>query len=325
MTKPSTGHTPPARWIDLGISWFDQYDAKKDEPEWPARLNEILGYLDATSVAFLTYEIGSGETAGQATQIQRIAEWLTRAEAEFCGRILADGSDLGRWLDEPSGLTWAVLGLKAPILGFTLADFARLTQRGLRIIALDPTGDQDGQFQFLESHLRAGNARLAVDLSSIPGNQVDQTLDRIGAMPQLSILSLPLLRSLSVDQFQAIPDSTLTRIAKARGLVGLTLKGAEPERVRAAIERAEALRERDGLAEFVGLCSGFLSEPRAVAQFSSAEKVRKTFSDWFEPPVVTGLLQTAATQFLTQLVGPAILPVRDVSTQTSRVQERPEY
>ena len=326
MNQNKIGRTPPVRWIDLGISWFDQY-AADGQPASPAlNLSEILGYLDTTSLAFLTLHSAARDSSDQTGLILSIHEQISRAEAEFCGRILDNGADLGRWLAEPAtGLTWVALCLDQPLTRISAEDFDGLRKRGIHCVPLDPQGNIPQQLEFLESRVSDQGPKLGLDLSEIPAAEIDGVLDQRALRPKLESRTLPLLRSVPASLVEALPDPTLGRLARAGGLVGISLKGSSPDQVRSSIERVEQMRKSQNLPAFLALSSGFLSKAKADPAFSNTARLEKTLNEWFGPSLTGGLLHGHASDFITRWIGPAIQPVVVPNAVESIRFDRPEY
>jgi hypothetical protein len=311
MSRRQAHSSPSLRWIDLGIAWFRQYAlAGSSAEDAPAALDEIAGYLDATAAAFLTIDADLPADLEHRARLAAIHDLISRAEAEFCGRVFMSAPDLGRWLDDPSSLTWAMLCLGRPLPEATLEDVASLVRRGVRILALPPGAHLPEQLDSTVIGVPDGDPRLGLDLSRLDELEIRMVLDRLEST---AARSLPLLREAPAATIARLPDETLGRIASAGGVIGVALKGSPLAETRAALERLVALGGSDGVGRTAALASGLLSGPPAEPGLASAGQLTETLGTWFDKPTARGVVRSHAEEFLTRLLGP---PVRTSASET---------
>ena len=132
------------RLIDLHVDWLLQYAGETTvfDPACYAgvneRLGQIQGYLQDTSAAVLAcYRRADDWARHLANPWAALDELITRAEAEFPGRLLVGPDDLARWNAEPDGLCWGILGVEGfdPLIRAPddLGHLAGLFERGVRV------------------------------------------------------------------------------------------------------------------------------------------------------------------------------------------------
>ena len=106
------------RLIDLHTDWLLQYAPEAtvfDAALYPRvreRLGQSEGYLQGTWAAVLSCYRAADDWARQADPWAALGQLLARVEAEFCGRLLFTAEDVGRWLDDPEGLCWGIVGVE---------------------------------------------------------------------------------------------------------------------------------------------------------------------------------------------------------------------
>ena len=322
--------TVPTRWIDLGISWFRQYSiAVSPEAQPDLHMDQIGGYLDATSLAFLPLDADLPADLPLGGHLRAVHEQITRAEAEFCGRLLMDGSDLGRWFDDPQGLTWAVLCLTRPLLNVTQADLAPLCQRGVRIFAPGAGADLRMQLELLTRIGQCEGRSIGLDMAPLGAQELISVLERIELGDGPSGPLLPLIRDLPAADVASLPDETLSRIKRTGGVIGVSLRQASSNEIRATLERSVSLRGADGACSLAALASGLLTSLPVETEFNSAKRIIDTVTAWFGPGPAQALLHSNAQRFLERLIGPVIRPSavpQEAQGPTGRTrEERPAY
>ena len=101
------------------------------------RLGQAEGYLQDTSAAVVSCYRRAEDWARRADPWAALGELIARIEAEFPGRLLIGPDDFARWLDDPDGLCWAVIGVEGfDALVRSPADLDRLPglfERGVRL------------------------------------------------------------------------------------------------------------------------------------------------------------------------------------------------
>lgn len=234
----------PPRLIDLRVDWFAQYAGEAPPfdrfPPLPGRLGQLDGYLGATSAAFLAID----------------AALIPRAEAEFAGRLLAGPEDYRRWLDDPDGLTWAVLEIEGG------SDLPGLFRRGVRSYRpLDGFKTHIGTL----INLSEPGARPIVDLSGLGV----EALDWFEADASRPDALVPLWGRGPVDA------ATAARVRALGGFVAVALGGGTVDTIRERIVAA-------GGPEHVVLATGFLGSDDTTAGMADAPAVIKTVMDGFD-------------------------------------------
>src|SRR4051812_29012977 len=108
----------PPRLIDLHCDWLLQYARETTvfDPslyaEVEARLSQSEGYLQGTTASVFACYRRAEDWARQADPWKALSDLITRVEAEFPGRLLIGPDDHTRWLDDPEGLCWGVVGVE---------------------------------------------------------------------------------------------------------------------------------------------------------------------------------------------------------------------
>jgi hypothetical protein len=249
MSRHRSRGSPPPRWIDLGVAWFRQYAPSQQADDIPSPdLGEIGGYLDSTAAAFVLLDADLPSGVERRVWLAAVHDQLARTEAEFCGRILADGRDLGRWLDDPKGLTWAVPCLAQPLPELDEAELTRLGERGLRVVVLDPASSQPAALEHLTRLGHEGAPPVALDLSRLGDLEIRSLLDWLEPTAVATDRFAFFLRDVSADEIGRLSDETLHRLARAGGLVGVALKGSPNPAIRATIERLQTMGSSQRLA-----------------------------------------------------------------------------
>jgi hypothetical protein len=271
----------PPRLVDLRIDWLAQYRGEtvgSGDPPPPDRLARLDGYLGATRAAFLVDE--SPDTNAAA-----VDSWLSRAHAEFPGRVLADPADFVRWEAEPDSLCWAVLalgpGFAADTSQHTPKRLHTLIERGVRVFPFLA----DHNLEFLErlEEIATGLVRrLAVEVSSASPLQPLDALKRSGHL-------VPIM-----TRFPTLDAEALGRLASLGGLVGLSVT-ALPQALPAIV----ALPSSDRAA--LALASDFLAESSIPAALSTAEQIARLMVE-HQPDLADDLLTRNATGWISRLL-----------------------
>ncbi|MEW4570526.1 hypothetical protein AB1L88_21910 [Tautonia sp. JC769] len=199
MTTPAP--SPSLRLIDLAVEWPLQYAGEAtaiDAADYPGvsrRLGQVDGYLSTALAAIVWIGPAPGDRPDPWGEISRL---MAGVEAEFSGRILADGADLDRFAAESDDtMTWAVVGLRGTA-SFLNSDDARdrlaaLIDRGVRAVRLagfvdrpaDPTRDRglsDLERSAIDTLVTASSGRpLLLDLAGLPPTAAGEAIGRLEA------------------------------------------------------------------------------------------------------------------------------------------------
>ncbi len=179
------------RLVDLHTEWLWQYAPETTlfdpalSARMAARLGQAEGYLQGTWAAVLSCSRTAGDWACQADPWAALGTLIARIEAEFPGRLLIGPADVARWLDDPDGLCWGLIG----IAGFDalvrgpedLDRLAGLYERGVRLY--QPV---QGPSSVLAGSSAAGDDRGLTDL----GRAFLQTLVDLGPVGPRPLLDL---------------------------------------------------------------------------------------------------------------------------------------
>ena len=133
------------RLIDMHCNWLRQYATETTlfDPsayiDISGRLEQLSGYMSATSAAVLTCTLSAADLERSETAWQSVADLVTRYESEFAGRLFIGSDDFRRWCSEPAdGMTWGMLGVSG--LDYLVRDppdlkrLPMLFKRGVRVI-----------------------------------------------------------------------------------------------------------------------------------------------------------------------------------------------
>src|SRR4051794_17599820 len=106
------------RLIDLHTDWLLQYATETTVFD-PAlyerargRVGQSEGYLQGTWAAVVSCYRSADDWATRRDPWDALGALLARVEAEFPGRLLIGPEDVARWLDDPGGLCWALIGVE---------------------------------------------------------------------------------------------------------------------------------------------------------------------------------------------------------------------
>ena len=310
MSKRPPSPPEPSRLIDLGMAWFRQYSLPSHaQLQSPPSLGELAGYMNATSLTFLPLEADLSTELDPNTFLKAVWDRISRAEAEFCGRVLVNGRDLGRWYEDQDGLTWVIPCLARPVDGLSEPDLVSLVRRGIRVISLNPSIPVLPQVERLQRLAIEQNIHLALDLSEFEADQVDLFLKGIHLETGKRTPTIrPMIRTITATRLAQLNTASLEQIAHWGGLVGLSMKCSSTLEIREQIDRLCNLTSEHETSSILAISSCFLEPSPALPEFNSAEQLRESLQAWLPLEVVNGVLNDNAARFLTRLLGPVIAP-----------------
>ena len=330
----------PPRLIDLHCDWLLQYASETTVFD-PAlyegtsgRLGQAEGYLSGTSAAVLSCYRRVDDWARQADPWSALAALITRIEAEFPGRILIGPDDHARWLDDPEGLCWAVIGVEGfDSLVTTPADLGRLPglfERGVRVFqpvysagnalaGSSVEGDERGLTDlgrgFLETlaGLAADDGpRPLLDLAHMNPTAASESLSWWEADPARSDRLIPIyshgaLRHEAFPTTRAITLENLARLRALGGVVGLSVGPpffASVAQLRANVAAVAALPflKRSGF-EGIAIGTDFLGVDETLPGLGSVEEVVAWASSAFSPDAANALIGGNGGRLFARAVG----------------------
>jgi membrane dipeptidase len=303
-------------------------------PRVPGQLSQSEGYLQGTQVAVLSCYRDSDDWASQADPWAALGSLLTRAEAEFSGRLLIGPDDVARCLDDPDGLCWAVLGVEGfDALVRTSTDVDRLPglfERGVRLFqpTYSPTsvlagssaaGDDRGLTDlgraFLETLCRltvdAGGPRPMLDLAHLNPRSASDVLDWFETEPTRASRVIPVYShgALADDEFhspRAITADNLRRLRALGGVVGFSVVPfySTIDQLRAGIEAAAEIPYL-GRAGYEGIAIGtdFLGADQTLPGLGTVAGVVSWIASTFDPTTATALIRDNAFALLSRAAG----------------------
>lgn len=342
----------PPRLIDLHCDWPLQYVGEATVfdpagypeiasalggPERRAYLGQVDGYLSDTAAAVIACYRSAAEWSRTADPWRAIGDLVARVAAEFPGRILADPRDHARWVDEPNGPCWAVVGVEgfdALVRGpDDLGRLDALFDRGVRVFqpaygisgvlaGSSAPGDDRGLLDlgraFLEHLARLGTAggapgpRPVLDLAHLNPKAMSEVLDWLESDPAARARLLPVHSHgapwhEAFETPRALTSDNLARLRRLGGTVGLSVGPPffdSAERLRAALEQAAELPFH-GRPGFEGLAIGtdYLGMARALPELGSAEAVAAWLGQQFPPETAAALTNGNARRLVEQAVG----------------------
>jgi membrane dipeptidase len=329
------------RLVDLHTNWLWQYAPETTlfdpglSARMAARLGQAEGYLQGTWAAVLSCSRTDADWASRADPWAALGTLITRTEAEFPGRLLIGPADVARWLDDPEGLCWGLIG----IAGFDalvrgpedLDRLAGLFERGVRLY--QPV---QGPSSVLAGSAAAGDDRGLTDL----GRSFLQTLvdlERDGPRPLLDLAHLSpkaaaeVLTWLEADagrlrrllpvyrdgapgpEGDAAPHAltldTLARLRALGGVIGFSVGPpfhATAEGLKARIETAAAIPFQ-GRPGFEGLAigTGFLGVDQTLPGLGHVDEVVDWLSSTFGPAEASALIQGNGRGLFVRALGAA--------------------
>jgi membrane dipeptidase len=330
------------RLIDLHIDWLLQYAPETTvfDPALytrvSARLGQAEGYLQGTWAAVLSCYRSADDWASQADPWAALGALLARIEAEFSGRLLIGPADVARWLDDPEGLCWGLIGIEgfdALVRGPDDIDrLPRLFERGVRLFqpvygasnalgGSSADGDNRGLTDlgraFLQTlaDLGGDGPRPLLDLAHMNPTAAAEVLAWLEAdagrlQRVLPVYSHGALCHEGFSTPRALTRDNLKRLRALGGVVGFSVGPpfyAAPEPLRAGIESAAAIPFL-GQPGFEGLAIGtdFLGVDQTLPGLGHVAEVVAWLSSSFGPAESAALIQGNARRWLTQAVGTSI-------------------
>ena len=328
------------RLIDLHTDWLLQYTPETTvyDPSLyegvSARLPQAEGYLQGTRAAILSCYRRADDWAKQADPWAALAALITRIEAEFPGRLLADRDDYIRFLDDPDGLCWGVIGIEGfDALVRSPADLERLPQlfrRGVRLFqpSYMPSGGLAGCSQpgddrgltdlgraFLEALADIGSVpeapRPILDLAHLNPRSISEVLDWFEADEARPGRLLPAYSHGTpwhegFDSPRAITLDSLRRLRALGGCIGM---GVSPpffqsrDQVKAAIEQAASLPFL-GQPGYEGIAIGtdFLGVDQVLDGLGDVPAILAWLEASFPAEVAALLIEGNARKLLTDML-----------------------
>jgi membrane dipeptidase len=330
------------RLIDLHIDWLLQYAPETTvfDPALyarvSARLGQAEGYLQGTWAAVLSCYRSADDWASQSDPWTALGALLARIEAEFPGRLLIGPADVARWLDDPEGLCWGLIGIEgfdALVRGPDDIDrLPRLFERGVRLFqpvygasnALggssadgDDRGLTDLGRAFLQTlaDLGGDGPRPLLDLAHLNPTAAAEVLTWLEADAGRLQRVLPVYShgAPSHEGFstpRALTRDHLKRLRALGGVVGFSVGPpfyATAEQLKTSIESAAAIPFL-GRPGFEGLAIGtdFLGVDRTLPGLGHVAEVVAWLASSFGPAEAAALIQGNARRWLTQAVGASI-------------------
>lgn len=329
------------RLIDLHADWLLQYAPETtvfDPALYPRiadRLGQTEGYLQATSVAFLSCYRDPRDWSRQADPWAALGDLITRIEAEFPGRLLHGPDDVCRWLDAPDGLGWGVLGVEGfDLLARSSADLERLPrlfERGVRLFqpvetsssllggssaADDHRGLTDLGRAFLQTLAdvgpSSGGPRPLLDLAGLNPASVGEVLDWFEADPDRSRRLIPVLShgAMALEGFanpRALSPDPLKRLRALGGLIGLGVGSpfhATADALKADVEAIAAIPFEGRLGfEGIALATCILGRDPSATGLETAEQVVAWTRSNFDPSTSDALIAANARRLLARAIG----------------------
>ncbi len=331
------------RLIDLHVDWLLQYAGETvvfDPALYPGvarRLGQAEGYLQATQAAVVSCYRRADDWGNQADPWVALGQLVSRIEAEFPGRLLIGPDDFDRWLDDPDGLAWAMIGVEGfDALVRSEADLGRLFplfERGVRVFqpVYGPTsllggssvpGDDRGLTDlgrgFLDALLALApegpGPRPLLDLAHLNPSAASDALGWFEADPTRSTRVVPIYSHGTVTRDgsgapRAITPANLARLRALGGVIGV---GVSPpffdavEQVEAAIQ-AIAATPFLGRVGFEGIAIGtdFLGVDATLPTLGNADEVVAWAKKTFDRPSARALLHENALDLIARAVGVA--------------------
>jgi membrane dipeptidase len=329
------------RLIDLHVDWLVQYVGETvvfDPAHYPgieARRGQVEGYLQSTRAAVVSCYRQEADWAAQADPWSALGHLITRIEAEFSGRILIGPEDFDRWLDDPDGLTWAVIGVEGfDTLIRSEADLARLPRlfdRGVRLFqpvyastsllgGSSTPGDDRGLTRLGRSFLEALLAvapdgpgpRPMLDLAHLNHPTSSEVLGWFEADPSRPSGVIPVYSHGApvhdgFDSPRALPIDHAARLRALGGVIGV---GVSPpffesaHQVKSAIEAivATPFRGRPGI-EGIAIGTDFLGVSRTLPGLGNPAEVIAWARSAFDHQVARALLFENGLDLIARAVG----------------------
>lgn len=327
------------RLIDLHTDWLLQYAGETTifEPAHyssvPQRLGQAEGYLSATWAAIIACYRNADDWQAHPDPWSALAALITRIEAEFCGRLLIAPDDVRRWLEEPEGLCWAVIGVEGfDVLIRERADLDRLRllfERGVRLFqpaytarnklgGSSASGDDRGLTElgiaFLETlaELGSGSLHPMFDLAHLNPRSASDALhwfetDPTRAAKVVPVYSHGALAHAGYATPRAMTVENLARLRALGGVIGFSVGPPfydSADALHASIETAAALPFQ-GQPGFEGIAIGtdFLGVDRTLPGLGKAHDVVAWLVKRFNAEAAVALAQGSAKTLLTRACG----------------------
>jgi membrane dipeptidase len=330
------------RLIDTHCDWLRQYGTETTifDPsalmEISGRLEQLGGYMSATSAAILSCHRSAADWERQPSPWQSLGDLVTRYEAEFAGRLLISAGDFQRWrLDPTDCLTWGMLGLSGlDYLVREPADLRRLPglfQRGVRVIQLVETnksrlagsadpGDDRGLTELGRSCLSEigslsasdpGSGRPILDLAHLNPRSMSDVIEAVEAAPSerrvLLMYSHGAVAHPEFDGPRAIDLENLARLRACGGLIGLTPHPPfyqSTDELKSAIDQVAAIPFEGRVGdEGIAIGCDFLDSDAMLPELGDAQKIVDWHSINFDPESAVLLLEANARRFLARSIG----------------------
>jgi membrane dipeptidase len=332
------------RLIDLHCNWALQYAGEISQhgdvayQELHERLDQVEGYLTATSIAVLTCGRRAGCWARRPDAWKTLGEMIARYEAEFSGRLLIGADDVARWdAEPPDGIAWGILGIE----GFDelvhqpddLDRLPALFRRGVRVFQLVETeasalggaavpGDDRGMTELglavldrldgLGLEFGPEGTCPVVDLADLNIRATDEVLAWFES-DQSRLERLLLVRSHGTIETPRRPVVTgltaenLQRFRALGGLVGLS-PGlpyfVSPEEFRDGVETIAALPFRGNAGyEGIGVGTDFLNLEQSLPNLENASRLTAWLAANFPPDIAARLSRANAHTLLVHAAG----------------------
>ncbi len=329
------------RLIDLHVDWLLQYAPESSVfpaehyPGVSAQLGQAEAYLQSAHAAIVACYRSTEDWATRADPWAALGELIARVEAEFSGRLLIGPDDLDRWLDDPDGLCWGVLGIEGfDSLIRTPADLAylpRLFERGVRLFqpVYAPTSLLGGSSvpgddrtltglgrDFLETLLAAvpegPGPRPLLDLAHLNPATASDVLDwfEAGAGRARRLLPIYSHGAPARDDFatpRAITPDNLARLRALGGFVGLGVSPPffrHPDQIRAAVEAVARIPflGREGV-DGIAIGTDFLGVSRTLPGLANAPEVLAWIGASFDIATASAIARDNALGLLREVAG----------------------